>query len=266
MIVLRPDGNPFEFSRGGISGVYWPNGKAIRDPSLTTGNRTAVFVCAGQSMMANSENTTYSPVNSAKIDNLSIEDGGIYEAKDPLIGPTLYQAGPGVGGNWLLRFADKLITANMFDRVILIPIAVRSSSVADWATGGALNPRLKAACAWCEFRGYDITAFLWQQGETDNLFSTPPSTYSALLMQAIATPRALGHDAPWFIGKSTYVSGVTSNSIRAAQTAVVNNVDIFQGGDTDALGASFRYDNTHWNSSGSNAASNLWLTAVDAVL
>lgn len=230
--------------------------RTLADPRLVSGERTGVFICAGQSNIANSVDVGYSVTNPTKIQNLNIFDGGVYETVDPLLGCS------STGGSWLGRMGDKLITANIFDRVILVPIGRGGSSVTDWLPSAPLGSCLKTAVTRCAARGYSISGFLWQQGEADASAGMTQSTYSANLANVIA-PFMM---APWFIGRSTYVSGVTNASIRAACTAAVNGTTVFAGADTDTLNASSRQsDNLHFNASGANSAATLWTTAIESV-
>lgn len=241
---------------------------AMRDPRLKAGERTGVFGIPGQSNATNITDAAYVPVNGAKIDNLDINDGGLYVAADPLLGCTTNLAVAG-RGNIFTRVADKLISAGVFDRVILIPVAVGGTPVASWVPG-ALGDRILVAARRARAVGLPITAFLWMQGETDGVNGTSQATYAATLASVIAGPRAEGFNAPWFIGKCTYIVGTVYPAIQAAQAGIVNPAaNIFAGANTDSLtGATYRQviDDTHLNgTAGSDAASTLWTTAIDAV-
>jgi hypothetical protein len=246
--------------------AYQEPGRARRDPRQVAGEDTLVFVAAGQSNIANTATGgTYTPTHASKIDNLNFLDGGTYAAADPLIG------GNGTLACWLTRFADKLIADGRCDRVILVPVAVGATSVAAWAPGGAYNDHLKVAARRCQEVGLTISAFLWQQGENDCASGMNQATYAGYLSGVIATPRALGFNAPWLIGKSTVIDATptTSSAIRAACAAAVNGTDVFAGADTDGLyGSTYRetVGNIHFNAVGSDAAATLWKTAVVAAL
>lgn len=270
MIMFAPGSinDPYAFDRSNtLQGFSITQGRLTRRPAASSDQRTGVFICVGQSMIGNSEDAVYSPVYGSAIDNLNIYDGGLYEARVPLLGAYLSPAVTATGGNWLLRWADKLVAGNVFDRVILVPIAIGDTYVAQWAPGGAYAERLAVANAWCIYRGFDISAYLWQLGETDRVLGTSQSVYQDLLGQIISGVRATGHAAPWLIAKSTYGGGATSAAVRAAQAAIVNGTDILPGPDTDTLGLSYRQaDTVHWNASGSDACASLWRDAYLATL
>jgi hypothetical protein len=238
-------------------------GKVISDPRLNAGERTGVFIVAGQSNAANTGDTRFTPNRATKVDQINIFDGGTYRAVDPLLGC----ATSGAGGNMFSRVADKLVAASTYDRVILIPIAVGSTSVNDWTANPSLNQRLIVAAKRAAAVGLPITAYLWMQGEKDKFLGTSQAAYQAALQRLIAIPRAAGFNAPWLIGQCSYDGGSTSSAVRAAQAAVVNGIDIFAGADTDGLtGTGYRAaDDVHMKAAGQDAAADLWTAAIAAM-
>lgn len=243
-------------------GYATSDGKVRRDPRLNAGETTGVFVVAGQSNCANTVETNATLTNASKIDNLNIFDGGLYAAADPLVGCD------GLLGNTFSRVADKLITAGIFARVILIPIGVGGSSAAQWADTSALGQRLIVAARRAAALGLTVSAYLWQQGEQDKTNGTSQSSYAASLAAAIALPRNAGFNAPWFIAKCSYINGAVSSAVQAAQVAAANGTTIFAGADTDSLTGTTtnrRPDDTHFKAAGADAAATLWKTAIDSV-
>lgn len=230
-------------------------GRTPRPSRLTPGERTAIILGVGQSVIAASENANYTPVNSGKVDNLNVFDGGIYAASDPLLGTGVFSS----GGCWLSRQADKMITSGNCDRVIIVPIARGSSTVQDWAPGGILFPSLIAAHRRLAALGLVATATQWVQGQAN--IGISQADYQAALQSVITGIRSYGFVSPWLIGKDTY-NGATSNAnIRNALTAVINGSDILAGADTDSLTAVNRYDGVHFSATGADAAATLWRTA-----
>lgn len=241
------------------------DGKITSDPRLVAGERTGIFVLAGQSNICNTvQSALYTPTHSTKIDNLNILDGGTYRAVDPLVG---CDAEPG-NGHVFGRVADKLIAAGVFDRVILVPVGVGATPISDWTVGGQYYPRVVAGGRRSAAVGLPVTAFIWAHGETDKVLGTSQAAYQAALSAMISGVRASGYNAPWLIGLSTYEAGATSSPVRAALAAVTNGTDIFAGADTDTLtGTSVnrRPDDTHFQAAGADSAAILWKTAIDAV-
>lgn len=238
-----------------------PRGRTISTPRLNAGERTGVFVMLGQSMASNTVDATYSASHASKIDNLNIFDGGAYSAIEPLLGCDMTQ------GNVWYEIADRLITAGIFDRIILVPGAVTATMISVHAAGGPLNTRSLVAARRLAAVGLGVTAFCWMQGESDTLAGTSQGAYASALDSVIATPRSAGFGAPWLLGRSTWNAGGSSSAVRAAIDAKVDGVDIFAGGDTDGLGAGYRQSgNPHWTATGRAAAAALWTAAIAATL
>lgn len=230
------------------------SGKTLKNTRPSAG--VGVFICAGQSNICNTVDTAYSITNPTKVDNLNIFDGGVYNGSDPFIGCS------SLDGSWLGRLADKLIDDEIYNHVVIVPIGRGGSSITAWVPGGALNSHLTTAVARCVARGFSVTGVLWQQGEYDAYTSMSGATYQSHLVDVLGTI-----PGPWLIGKSTYVEGVTNSGIRAAYDAVVDNVSVFAGADTDLLTAVYRQgDNLHFNATGADAAATLWAAAIAAAL
>lgn len=253
--------NPFHFEEWVYPAYRNTIGKVASDPRPRSGERTFVAVLAGQSNISNWGVTKYTPAHQSKIDNVSFVDGGCYQGNDPALGAS------GADGSWLFRFADKLITAGTFDRVILVPNAVGGSTIEHWQPSSILGHHLPVSFRRCAELGLTVDAVLWQQGESNH--GTTGADYQALFASMIAPIRDAGYNAPWFLGKSTWVpGGVTAAGVRAACDALVNGVDIFAGADTDTLGASYRQSSgtsPHFTDAGSDAAAGLWASAIQAV-
>lgn len=244
-----------------------PKGKTLSTPRITVGESTGVIVGVGQSLNCDTVDATYSPTNGSKIDNFSLYDGGTYAATEPLLGCTIKDSTH--VGNTMLPMADKLITAGWRQRIILVPISYSGSPIAQWAPGGNLNNRLVQICRLLASRGLSVTCFVWRQGEADKIAGTSQATYAAALAQVIATPRALGYNAPWLIGKNTYVTGSVSSGIQAAQASVINGTDIFTFGDNDSLtgtAVNRQADDIHMSYAGSLALADLDKAAIIAAV
>lgn len=234
-------------------------GKTVRDPRLNIGEATGVFIYAGQSLSGNTCDTLYTPTHSTKVDNLNILDGGLYAAVDPLLGCNEAK------GNTFARIADKWITAGKYARVILIPLGIGSTYVADHAPGGAYNSLYAVAFARAKALGYTVNGVFWQQGEQDGVGSTTTTQYETSLSALISQQRGLGNTAPWLLARSTVSNNVASSKIQAAYAALINGTYIFAGADTDSLGSADRQsDGTHLNATGADANATLWVNAWTA--
>lgn len=258
------------------------SGLTLRPQTVNTGIRNLIIIAAGQSNIVDVAPTAYTPTNPAALDDLNIVDGAIYAAVDPLLGCSL--GGP-VGnqtGHPILRLADALVTANKFDRVIIVPVAIGGTLVADWQSSFPSN-RIQAAlnriAAHGIVAGTNVTIIiLWGQGESDNLAGTTQVNYTNSLNAVIAASRAAGFNGTWFVAKQTYAAAVSA-PVQAAQAAVVNHPSgVWAGANADALvgnvcGAAVNAacriaDNTHWTDAGSYSyaidTTNGWQQALHA--
>jgi hypothetical protein len=240
------------------------DGKTLVNPSVYEGKKVLCLIATGQSNIANSGQVSYTTLNPSKVHNLNIWDGAVYQGQDPFVGTSISPTGP---GSWLGRMGDAIIADGYYDFVVFVTIAMGGSAIIEHVPGGAENSKYLCAVERCRALGLTINAFLWMQGESDNGV-TSQANYLSRLQQVIATPRSIGENAPWFVGKCTYINDVIDNNIRTAQAGVVNNVDIFAGADTDTVtGATNRYAGlVHLTATGAAAVAALWKTAITPIL
>jgi Carbohydrate esterase, sialic acid-specific acetylesterase len=245
-------------------GWNFPDGKTPSSPRLNSGEATKIFIGLGQSNIANSGQTGYTPTNSTKVDNFDIGSGGVWNAVDPLLGAGI---NVGVGfGNWLTRFGDKLITAGACARIILVPGAIGQSSVTDWIAGGIFNQRMVVAIRRLQAAGLTPDAIFWDQGESDH--GMAEATYVSNLQSIIDQSRSLlGFTVPWFVNVATFFFGATDSTIAAAQMAIVNGTNVFQGANSDNyITSTYRYNVHHLTAAGAEAVATDQVTAVRAGL
>ncbi|AZO77463.1 hypothetical protein BLM15_07455 [Bosea sp. Tri-49] len=247
---------PESSNTAGRGGNWNPTGKTVVDPRPVPGENAGVFIVWGQSSATNAAAGTYVPTNAAHLFNLNPYDGGIYRASGSLLGCDYADNLTNVD-NMFTRAGDKLLTDDVFDRVILAPCGMGGTFIAQWEA--SLYQRIIATWKRCLAQGYDVTAILQQHGEWDNNFGTTQAAYRASGNAVIAKVRAAGCSAPWFIAKSTYYSNPGA-AIRAAIDQIVSDTaNVFAGPDTDViLTPAGRYDAVHWNATGADQAAGLW--------
>lgn len=220
-------------------------------PKQTRG--TAVILIAGQSNAANNAAKRHATRYPDRV--LNFVDGRCYVAASPLLGSS------GFAGEYWTLMADELIDTGAFERVILAPIAVGASAVAQWAKGGALNrsmiPLVEDLVAQ-----YRVTHVLWHQGESDFALKTNPAQYKERFLSFADTLRANAVDAPVFVSTATRCGPGWSalNPIRAAQHELATTEPGFKAGvDTDVLlTAEDRYDDCHMADSGEVKSARAW--------
>jgi hypothetical protein len=228
--------------------------------ALVGGQTTLVILAMGQSTIANYDDTLYTPASSL-VHNFNICGGNIYQAKDPLLGCTGW-----VGGCWLGRLGDKLISGGVCQRVILVPIAVGATEVARWGTGGDLNHRIIVAKNRLAAAGLTPDCAIWHQGERDQTIGTNQATYAAGLAGVISTTRALYPNVPLFINQVSVTNYTAYSPVTAAQIAAVDHANkVWAGANSDSLlGANRQSDGTHWTATGSDAIAALMVSALHA--
>jgi hypothetical protein len=248
--VPEPESPPLALDSAGRLLKY--AGK-IEVPCPKQTERTAVLLIAGQSNAANSGAQRHETRYPDSV--LNFMGGRCYVARSPLLGATGF-----AGESWTLM-ADALIDAQAFDRVILAPVAVGGSNIAQWAKGGALNTSM-IPLVQDLVTHYRVTHVLWHQGESDFTLKTDAVSYKQQFLSFADTLRGNGVEAPVFVSTATRcLPGWTEpNAIQTAQKALVSGQSGFKAGvDTDRLlMAQDRYDDCHMADSGEVKTAKAW--------
>jgi Carbohydrate esterase, sialic acid-specific acetylesterase len=219
----------------------------------TPDKRTAILLILGQSNAANTLNNFSEP--SAGVINFSLYDGKCYVAKDPLIGAS------SAGGNFATLLATQMIERRHYEAVVLVPIAVGSTLIQQWAPTGEHNQRITIAIERLRKAKLEPTHVLWHQGEGNRL--DPPESYVSAFAGVLSTIRRDGVRAPVYVAQATICGGPVGEPIRAAQRALVDPAKgVLAGPDTDQLGQEFRYDGCHFDGEGGKRVADLWLSAL----
>jgi hypothetical protein len=230
----------------------------VERPCAPISAKTAIIVVHGQSNAANYGSARHTAREA--VDNFDPASGKCFAAADPLLGAD------GAGGSFATRLGDILIQAGRYDRVIIVPIALASTSIsvlnnerADLITN-ALS-RLKAAAL-------TPTHILFQQGELDAMLTTSAEQYVSQLHELVKRFRAAGFDAPFYLSRSTKcdVAGPKNTAaVRAGQLSAVDDaLNIRQGPDTDTIGNDGRNpsDGCHMNEIGTLANAAMWAAFI----
>lgn len=246
--------------------------------SLDPAVKNLVAIVAGQSNCSDIVPSTYSPVNPSKLDQMFLNDGGIYNAIDPVLGVSLNTG----GGFTPLQMFDDLASAALFDRIVMVPVCIGGTSVANWQNGNQSN-RITVAINRLKAKGManagtNVTVIvLWMQGETDNVpLTTSQVSYTASLNAVIAASRTAGFTGPWFVAEETFSGGAVWAPVELAQTAttpsgVINNgAGVYTAGNLDAIigttcaGLACRFDNVHFTPAGRTVVSSVIRAALHA--
>jgi hypothetical protein len=241
----------------------------MRSNSVDTSKKNLILITAGDSNMASVGPSAYTVTNSTVVDNLNIYDGAIYAAADPLLG-AMYFTGFGPGGI-TARVADAFIPT--FDRVICCPCSVGGSTAAMWAAGGILYNRLPVVMKRLAARGITPATtnctfgLIYQIGANDTGAGTSQASFQASVVQTIAKAKDAGFSGRIWIPQYSRLAGSTSSAVRAAQSALIDGVNYFDGGDIDAITATasnLQADNTHFSTAGQAAVATQYKTKMSA--
>ncbi|MBB6002543.1 sialate O-acetylesterase [Arcicella rosea] len=223
---------------------------------------TVIFTF-GQSNSANYGQGMYT----CKQDVYNWYKGKMFKAKDPLLG-----ADNNRGSVWT-RLADKLIQENFAKKILIVPIGIGSTEVAQWAKGGKHNELVLQTIKALNTQGIIVDYILWHQGESDNLRNTSKELYIQRFESVRETFRNNNQNAPIFIAIASYHPSENSltkkklgidPTIQEAQLALTKiHKDIFLGANTDKLDKSYyRHDGIHFSVLGLEKHAELWLKSL----
>jgi Carbohydrate esterase, sialic acid-specific acetylesterase len=248
------------------SGVYLPgvDTSEIGDRLIIMAEQIhapAVFLIVGQSNGGNHGETRFAA--RGRVYNFNPFDGHCYQARDPLLGAT------GDGGSPWCLLGDALVTEGFAPTILLVPVSVGGSTVADWAPSGPYNNRLKYAVERVRAAGFVPTHVLWHQGEADALFQTSAQAYVSSFARFVESLRAIGVHAPVHLAIASYFAlphgyEASQTVIREAQQSLIDPRNgIMQGPDTDLI--KDRFDACHMGTLGLRAHAEAWKTALGRI-
>lgn len=215
--------------------------------------RSLVMITFGQSNAANSGTERFG--SSPHVYNLDPLDGRCYEARDPLLGAS------GDGGSPWIPLSQMLIDHGLVDGVVIAPIAVSGSRVADWAPGGSLAPRITRALDALANAGFEPHVLLWHQGEADR--GTDPGAYTQSFLRMVAALVSLGVEAPIYVAQATRCGQADDPLIREAQLSLIDRDPHLRAGpNTDLIVGPDVREGCHLTRLGTLAHSQLWFETL----
>ncbi len=269
MVLKRPLSRPDPFLMPVDTAFKDTVGRTLRQVAIQGSQRTLVLIVTGQSNGSNVLPSLYTPTNTANIHNLNSYDGAFYPVNGKCFGTT-HSIGT---GNIPAIVADKLITNNRFDVVILVTLGLDGTAQSGWARNQLMIGRVGVAIRRLAARGITPTtagvtfALLNMIGETDNVLDTSQADFQAAASEFFANCIKDGFSGRIFQPKETYRSAGVDANIQAAQVALVDNVTIFSGGDLDTLtgtAVNRQGDDLHFSDAGGLAAATLIEAAMHA--
>lgn len=243
-------------------------------PSLVGGEHTTILIIWGDSLAAATDNSAYSPTNPTKVQNFSLQNGGVYLAASPdLTCTNNIAANGGINGFWGDRLADTLITNGKTQRVIVICSGIGGTGTTLWSTAqfnyrfGVLFRRLNSLGLLSANRIFLMSSI----GGLDQTQALGAATMQTNLNTIITAIRAAGFSTtPIYLALSSWggggTGGANGTAIRTGITnAIAGNANTFTGADTDTIVIGNRYDNNHYTSTGSASAATLWYNVIQGI-
>ncbi|OHD63705.1 MAG: hypothetical protein A2176_05630 [Spirochaetes bacterium RBG_13_51_14] len=222
------------------------------------GGRVMVALVFGQSNSGNHGETMYKPEKPV----YSFFRGRCYEAEDPLPGAT------GDSGSVWSRMGDLLISRNLYDAVVFIPIGVGTTTIDQWTAGGYLNPRITNAVRESRAAGMEITHLFWVQGGSEKRTSGDvenKNNYKKNFMTMLRAIRDRGVNAPIYVAVATYNDTGCIKDIQDAQAELVDPATgIYAGANNDLLyrDEKNRWERVHLSHRGLDLCAGEWLAAI----
>jgi hypothetical protein len=220
--------------------------------------RTAVILAFGQSNIGNEGDPSGLYIPGSGVYNFNFLDGRCYVAKCPLLGAGCNSS------NFVTRLGDLLVRRKIYDRVLLVPIALGGTYIADWAPGGRANFRLMITLELLRRLGITITHAIFQQGEAEgNQINADGAAWARNFNAMVKAVRLYGMEAPIYVAQCSLCCCDPNEIIRAAQRGVVDPArGIFAGPDTDTIGLDERWDGCHFSLTGLEKAAQLWFDTI----
>ncbi len=240
---------PFDFAyldnlSGGRNGYYTPNGPPLPSSIIDFSQPILVPIFWGQSNNAMYAGDPHALVNTSKIFQISIQDGGIYAITNGImLGASLNPA----NGSIPALVVDLL--APNFNQIFAINVSVTNTRIDEWD-----STLYTKVCAGIQrLAEYGITpttpnvTFVMSGaiGESDNAQGTPQAPQQASYASVFAKFNACGFPVTSrsFLRTASYVKGVVSAAVTNAQAWAIANVPgVWQGAFTDPIGKADRCD------------------------
>ncbi len=222
------------------------------------GGRVMVALAFGQSNSGNHGETRYRPEQPV----YNFFRGRCYRAEDPLLGAT------GDRGSVWTRLGDLLIRQGLYDRVVIIPIGVGTTTIDQWTAGEYLHRRIIRAIRESGEAGLPITHMFWVQGGSEPRSDRSAANrghYRDLFLSMLKSIRDLGVGAPVYVAVSTFNDTGFIRDIQEAQRRLVDPaMGIRAGPDTDIFYLDLKniWETVHLSHAGLDASARAWLSAI----
>jgi len=224
-------------------------------------NNTKVFVVFGQSNAAN-----YGAVRKvAPFETYDFFDDRCYSGDDPQFGAT------GKGGSLWPSFGFAQREIGEYRPILISNVAVGNTRIEEWQPGTDHANHLLEQTHGLLSRGYQISAFLFFQGESDR--KTPEAEYRKGLNGIANLTEGLSVGTPLILSDSSVcalenldASEPSLTLVAARAVVAAERAHVFVGPDTDKIGEKYRYDGCHFNADGLEIIGARWSVAVEEII
>ncbi len=225
----------------------------ITDPSIVPGETTVLMMVTDQSTGANDRPTPYA-VNNAKIQQLDIYNGKVYQLTDPMLGPN------GSGGCQYTKAARMMVDDGIVDRFILMNCARSGAGSFRWV--GYRQPQdwfyhhMIVACRRARALGFfqpnpDLRIGLTYGVGVSDVGVTSAAQFRTNALDLFAGVADQGFVGDIFINISTMQNSVADPTIATAQGGLWSSVNRRrEGANMDAVNGAYLRDGTHRTDAG----------------
>jgi hypothetical protein len=241
-----PDPNDFvdygyQFpGHGNQRGNSWTRNKTL--VTSIAGPVVKTLILGGQSNIGNNLGPVASPYTSVHPGfalDLNLYDGQLYQLADPVLGPDDWRFNGRTSEFFTsptVHLADRIIANGKAHSVVCCNASIGGTTYDQWTPTVRLSlfSRIRSAIYRCRAGGLEPDAFVWGQGESDGALVTPTATLIPQMRAIVDGIRALGCEAPFYLGYYTTVTAPHMN-VRDAVDAVLDPTGrkIFAGWDSD---------------------------------
>lgn len=143
--------------------------------------------------------------------NVNPINGLCYPAHEPMMGTIAKNGSP-----WV-RLGNALVNEKIYTELMLVPVLLEGSTLADWQTEGRIYPRVKKALTALESQKITINAVVWQFGQKYENQIKSADEYKNAVTSIVTSLRGLGLSAPVYVAKTGDCVGKNSGLIYEAQ-------------------------------------------------
>lgn len=222
---------------------------------------TLIVLWLGQSLEHQYSNHRYPLIYPDRQFQFLYGDGTIRHFIEPVFGE------PPVGsphiGSFFGQFADKVIANGLaggrWKKSLQCFASLGGTLASDWGPSGKYHSILTTAFFRMKDAGLMPHFIGVGQGVTECFYGLPGSAWIDPWKKVVEVAHNIGITSPFFFERQTYFYGQISESVRAAQLAINQQVTgCCPGPDTDQYGEPYRWDNVHWGETGNDVVSTSW--------